>query len=170
MARKSRITDEENFRGDQTATNGSDSPKPNRNGATLMPMIDPAELGMDDTHETYTMPDATEAKLKILQVSRQERDDGQIYYVCTHEIIGEDYAEEVADFIYMPHATAQTPKQRNKTKIRLRDYTTCFDLDISRPFNPVDDWPGAEGWVILGSRDDAKYGKRNTIKEFRRPR
>jgi len=164
--RRARKTDEENFRGDKVngTTQPSFSEKKN------MPMIDPTELQMEDIHETYTMPDNTEAKLKVLQVSRQERDDGQTYYVCTHEIVGEDYAEEVADFIYMPHQSAQTAKQRNKTKTRLRDYTTCFDLDITRPFNPVDDWPGAEGWVILGIREDAKYGKRNTIKEFRRPR
>lgn len=162
MPRKPRITDEENFRGDQT------TPRVNGKGSH-MPMIDPSELGMEDIHDTYTMPDGKEAQLRILQVSRQSRDDGQIYYVCTHEIVGEDYAEEVADFIYMPHE-AQTPKQRNKTKIRLRDYTDCFRLNIKSAFNPVDDWPGAEGWVMLGVRDDAKYGKRNTIKEFRRPR
>jgi hypothetical protein len=161
MPRKARATDEENFRGDKI---------PPTNGSSRMPMIDPSELGMDEVHDTYVMPDLSEVKLKILQVSRQERDDGQIYYVCTHEIVGEDYAEEVADFIYMPHPTAQTSKQRNKTRLRLRDYATCFGLDIERPFNPGDDWPGNEGWVILGVREDNKYGKRNQIKEFRRPR
>lgn len=170
MPRRTRATDEENFRGDKPEATTNGSTKPTLERSSKMPMIDPAELGMEDIHDTYTMPDLTEVKLRILQVNPQQRDDGQIYYICTHEIVGEDYAEEVAEFIYMPHATAQTAKQRNKTKGRLRDYTECFQLDISRPFNPVDEWPGAEGWVILGIREDARYGKRNIIKEFRRPR
>jgi hypothetical protein len=40
----------------------------------------------------------------------------------------------------------------------------------SRPGEPEDDWPGLEGWAILGMEKTDQYGEQNFVKKFVAPR
>ena len=134
-----------------------------------MSMMDWSEFGFEDTKEPFTLPDGTEAQMQILAVSKTTSQKGNTGYSIRMEVEDEPYAKEVFHYLMLPNKD-QTEKARNNTKWMFLQFASCFGVDLSSPSSPEDEWAGYEGWCILGIQEDAQYGRRNIIKEFKRRR
>ena len=134
-----------------------------------MSMMDWSEFGFEDAHEPYAMPDGSEVLVRIVSVDKSTTDKGQEYYLPRLEIDGEPYSKDFTYFLGLPNKD-MSEKMRNRTRWNFMQFCQCFGIDLSTPSSPQDDWPGLEGWVLLGVQETAQYGKQNTIKEFKKPR
>lgn len=130
-----------------------------------MPMIDATEWGLGDSHEPYCMPDGYEAKLQIIDVKEGVDKNGLAYLRPILEIIDEPYSKEVSHFLHIPDSAQMTPKQLNLARRNMLLFITAFEIDSAGPFDPREDWPGSNGWAILGVQTTEQYGDQNTIKK-----
>jgi hypothetical protein len=130
-----------------------------------MPMFDPSEWQLDDSQEPYAMPDGHEAKLRIVEVTKGTDKNGEQYFQPRLEIVGEPYSKDFTHFLHVP-SRKMSDKKINQVRNAMKTFCECFDIDISRPFDPSDDWPGHEGWAILGVRDSEQYGEQNFIRKL----
>lgn len=134
-----------------------------------MPMIDPTEWNVDDSQEAYALKAGTEARLRIIEVRKQTRDDETEYYVVRMEVPSEPYSKEITDFLDIP-SRGLDAKRLNDARQKMKIFTEAFGLDLSRPFDPMEDWVGCEGWAILTLRNREGYGEENRVGKYVRPR
>lgn len=133
-----------------------------------MPSFDPSEWNLDDSQETYAMPDGTEANLRILSVELRDREnDGTKYFIVRSEITEEPYSKEITSFLNIP-SRLMDAKQLNLARNEMKKFTECFGLDMSMEFDPKEDWVGCEGTVILSLSKSDAYGEQNRIAKYLR--
>jgi hypothetical protein len=187
--RRPRKTDDENFRGvespspEETNTLKEENYKPEppvrlqtpESGQTIatekshsMSMIDPSEWNLEEAAELETLPSGSEVCLRILSVRKSEygnEDDGFTeYWQPTFEVVDMLSVRDFTHFLNVPNKRTMTPKQFQQAQYNLKVWMQWLRMDLSTPFNPVEDWPGMEGWAILSVKENAEYGKQNFVK------
>jgi len=155
---------------DETTSQADDEPNTHSTtgGSAL---IDPSEWNLEDSQEPYALKDGTEALLRIVEVRKQTRNDGSDneYYVVRYEVPGEAYSKDITDFLDAPSHNLGA-KRLNDARRKMLNFAACFGIDMSRPFNPTEDWVGAEGWCILSLRKSDQYGEQNRVSKYLRAR
>lgn len=181
-ARHSRKIDEENFRGDAIVEEIQDEEidhQPSSRNYTVtesstkearsMTTIDPTEWDLEDSQEPYALKDGTEAKLRIIEVRFDVRADDSKYYTVRFEVPSEPYSKDITDWLNVPD-NGLDAKRLNAAKQKMWHFMDCFAIDRTKLCDPVEDWPGQEGWCLLGLTKSAQYGEQNRIAKFIRPR
>lgn len=183
-ARKANPRDETTFRGDKVKEEylalqeRMDNEKAmadtavrriNKARSQAMSMIDPSEWNLDEAQEPTTVPDGTECRLRIIEVTKGIDKNGSNYYLPRFEIVDEPYAKDFTQFLSEPNE--KIPKrQLNRIKYNMLQFMTAFDIDRGGPTDPTEDWINHEGWAILGHKIDPQYGEQNYVKKFIAPR
>jgi hypothetical protein len=123
------------------------------------------DLNMDDVFEPSVHDADQEVRMRITSAKLgSKKDDSAAQRI---EVVLSDPADDTVSDIYLYLSLPKSDldrKKANAMKIRIRDFITCFslstDLDIER------DYPGKEGWVVVGLEDSPEFGKRNTVRRF----
>jgi len=135
-----------------------------------MSMIDPTEMGLEEANEPYAVKAGEEYKLVIVDVKEGTDKNDLDYLMPKIEVVGEPYAKDFSYFLHVPNAKKMSVKQLNRVRFNYRSFCECFGIDLSRPHDPKDEWPGHEGFAILGASSDDQYGEQNFIKKLVTPR
>lgn len=131
-----------------------------------MSMIDPSEWNLEDSREPYALKDGTEALLRVLEVRKSTRPETDTeYYTVRFEVPSEPYSKDIADFIDLPSSRLDA-KRLNAARQKMLNFTQCFGIDLSRPFDPTEDWVGCQGWCILSLSKSDQYGEQNRISKY----
>jgi len=133
-----------------------------------MTMIDPSDLGLDESQEPYAVEGGEEHKLRIVEVKSGEDKNGYSYLQPRLEIVGEPYSKDFTHFLHLP-SKAMGEKQLNRVRYNYKAFCAAFGIDTTRPQDPNDDWPGHEGFAILGLTENEQYGEQNFIKKLITP-
>ena len=135
-----------------------------------MATIDPTDYDLDGSQEPYAVKGGEEHKLIIVDVKEGEDKNGLAYVQPRIEIVGEPFAKDFTHFLHLPDKDAMTEKQLNRVRYNYRTFCEAFEIDNSRPYDPKDEWPGHEGYAILGAGTDERYGEQNFISKLVMPR
>ena len=134
-----------------------------------MPMIDPTDYDLDSSKEPHAVKPGNEYKLVIVEVRSGKDKNDNDYIQPRLEVVEDPYAKDFTHFLHLPNAKTMTEKRLNSVKWALKTFCEAFGIDLSRPTNPADDWPGQEGFAILGAATDDQYGEQNFIKKLSTP-
>lgn len=135
-----------------------------------MGTIDFDEYELDGSQEPYAVKGGEEYKLLIVEVKEGVDKNGLDFIQPRLEIAGEPFAKDFTHFLHLPNKEKMSEKQLNRVRYNLKSFCQCFEIDTSRPSSPVDDWPGSEGFAILGLRTDDQYGEQNYISKLVLPK
>ena len=130
-----------------------------------MPMIDPTDMDLDGSQEPITVKPGEEYKLIIVSVTDGVDKNGFDYVMPRLEIVGEPFAKDFTHFLHLP-SKEMTEKKLNQVKWALKSFTDCFEIDMSIPHDPKEEWVGHEGYGILGANESDDYGEQNFIKKL----
>ena len=130
-----------------------------------MSTFDPNDFGLPESQEPYAMPDGTEAKLRIIECIVGKDKNGLSYFLPRFEICDEPFSKDFTHFMHVPER-GMDAKRLNRVRFMLAQFFEAFEINTSREFDPAEDWPGLEGWAILGVKHDAVYGTQNMIKSW----
>lgn len=191
MASRRKLTNEENFRGDlQTEEEKLETNKrleeASREVEDLSPsyykvhssgkvekmsgMIDPSEWGLGDIPDPEVLDDGDEVKVIIASVVEAEtRKDSIPYYRVELEVSDRPLVKSFFYNVYKVHE-GQTAKQAYNTKYSFQLFMKAFNMDMTRPFDPENDWVGDEAWCIVNMKEDREYGKQNTVRKWILPK
>jgi len=131
-----------------------------------MSMIDPSEFDLENVEEPKALPDGTEAKLRIVSVRKAQDKNDLTYFQPMLEVPDEPLSKDFTHFLHLPNKSEMSTKRYNQARFNLKVFMECFEQDPSRGFDPLEDWPGAEGWAILGVKESDEYGQQNYVKKF----
>ncbi len=131
-----------------------------------MAMIDPQDLGLGKFQEPIAMPEGFEAHLRIVSVRKAVNKNGEDYLQPTLEIIDEPLAKDFTHYLVIPSRDTMTPKQYQRAGFQLQEFMQGFGIPLDDPTEPTEDWPGYEGWNILGVSENADYGRQNRLGKF----
>ena len=135
-----------------------------------MSMIDPTEWYLEDSREPYALKDGTEALLRVIEVRKMTRPENDTeYYVVRFEVPSEAYSKDITDFLDAPSSKLDA-KRLNVARQKMLHFSEAFSVDMSRPFDPTEDWVGLEGWCILSLTKSDQYGEQNRISKYVRAR
>ena len=133
-------------------------------------MIDPSEWNLGDIPEPAVLDDGDEVKVTITSVQDARTKMGDIpYWRITLEATGQPLVKEFSFNLYQPHED-QTEKQNYNAKYRIQQFMKAFGLDMSRPFDPEEDWIGESAWCIVSMKEDKQYGKQNQVSKWITPK
>lgn len=130
-------------------------------------------MDLDNAQEPVAVDANSEVKLRILGVTVGKDKNGLDYLMPRFEIVGNEFAKDFTKFLGVPNAemkAAVDAKKFERAKWAMKEFMATFGIDPSRPGDPEDDWPGQEGWAILGKENSDQYGEQNFIKKFVAPR
>lgn len=136
----------------------------------MCPMIDPEEYGLDEGQEPTAVDAGQEYKLIITGVQEGTDKNGLDYLMPSLEIVGEPYSKDFTYFLHVPDKENMGAKKLNQARFNYSSFCKTFGIDLSRPFDPKDDWPGHEGWAILGAKNSEEYGEQNFVKKLLAPK
>lgn len=132
-----------------------------------MPTFDPTEWELSTAQEPYALKDGEEVKLRIMEVRKETRpSDDTEYFNVRLEVPDQPFSKEIAHFLNVPDRKLMNAKQINVARNEMQKFLAAFEIDTERPFDPTEDWPGQEGWCILGMRKSDQYGEQNYIKKL----
>ena len=135
-----------------------------------MTMLDLTEYDLPNAPEPKAVKAGEERKLRILSVDSGTDKNGLDYYMPRFEITDEPTSKDFTYFLHVPNKEKMNEKQLTRARWAMKTFCECFELPLDRPVNPEDDWPGNEGWAILGMKEDEQYGEQNFIKKFITPK
>src|SRR5882724_9906176 len=90
-----------------------------------MSMIDPSDWSLEDSQEPYCMRDGTEAKLRIVAVTKGTDKNDCMYLQPRLEVVGEDFSKDFTHFLHIPDRK-MSAKQLNRVKSALRAFMDAF--------------------------------------------
>jgi len=129
------------------------------------------DMNLNDVVEPTTVPAGEEYQIRVIDMKTDENGDlpinknGNRYLMPMFEIPGEVGAKNFNHYIGLPNEDMDA-KAANEAKYRLQQFLKCFGFDPSSPPDDPEDLVGAEGYAILGIKEDPNYGDQNTIKRF----
>jgi len=127
--------------------------------------VDLSNTALNDTFEPTVHPAGEEAVLRIVSFLKSQDKNGNDYMMPFFEIIDDAYAKEFGDYMPLPNA-GMSPKEVNKSKLRILSFSKAFDIDFSQPLDIKNDIVGKTGWAILGVKTDQEGEPINSIKKF----
>ena len=134
-----------------------------------MSMIDPKEWSLDDAQEPYALKDGSEVTLRIIDVRHDKRTDSSEYYTIRMEVPSEPFSKEITAWLNIPSRNLDA-KRLNDAQHKMKAFMQCFSIDISALTDPLEDWPGQEGWAILSLSKSDQYGEQNRVAKYIVPR
>ena len=135
-----------------------------------MAMIDPTDMGLDEGQEPYAVKGGEEYKLRVIAVNEGTDKNELAYLMPQLEIVGEPFSKDFSHFLHVPNKEKMNEKKLNRVRYAYKSFCECFSIDMTRPHDPKDEWPGHEGFAILGSAENEQYGEQNFIKKLITPR
>jgi hypothetical protein len=134
-----------------------------------MTLLDLESYDLDNTPEPKALEKGTEAELRVLEVREGVDKNGHDYVMPTLDVPDFPEVKDFTYFIGLPHS-GMTPKQLQQAKWKMKSFCLAFGLPTSGKSDPVDDWPGARGWAILGYEENEQFGDRNYIAKLIMPK
>lgn len=128
--------------------------------------------------EPKTLKAGEEAKVRITSVfTKISEKNGVRWYMPVFDVPDDLLVEEFRGFFWDLSKEIEesdsdceneglSPSQYNKNMRSFKDFASCFEIDLSRPFSWTEDLIGKEGWVIVGLRTDPNYGEQNEVKKY----
>ena len=89
-------------------------------------MIDLSGVDLDDTFEPTVATDGSEEELRVVSLLKSKDKNGNDYMMPFFEVIDDDYCKEFGDYMPLPNEE-MSPKEKNKAKLRIRDFGAAFD-------------------------------------------
>ena len=139
----------------------------------LMSLTDYSKLEqrVKGAEEPKTLKAGTEVKARIVSLRHGTSDKNNCdWYQVVFDVPDDPMVQEFNDFFWDLAADGTEEnldkKQFERGLYKFQTFCQCFDIDLSRPFDMDDDWPGLTGWVILGFKKDDEYGDSNTVKKY----
>lgn len=134
-----------------------------------MAIIDFSDYDLDNAEELKALHEGWQGQIRILSAETRINKNGQPFIIVRFEPLNEPTAKDFTVLFNLTHSSL-TPKQNTSNRWNLKLFMQCFGLDASRAYDPERDWIGAEGYVILGTKDNGdQYGIQNTINKFIAP-
>jgi len=122
------------------------------------------DVDISDRHEITTLPDMTEAEVKIIGVPKikdSEKTGGK-FLQATLEVVDEPYSKDI-NHIEMFPGPNDTPKRVNIRKCDLADFYAAFGIE---PPVETEDMEGLTAKCILSESDDPDFGMQNRVKKW----
>lgn len=109
----------------------------------------------------------TEVKARIISIRHGTSDKNDCdWYQVVFDVPDDPMVIEFNDFFWELDESKLETKQFQRGLYKFQQFIECFGIDISRPFDMDDDWPGLEGWIIVGIRKSDEFGDSNTVKKY----
>jgi hypothetical protein len=125
------------------------------------------EQEIKNAPEPKVLAAGTEVQFRIIKVNTGISDKNDCkWYSVGFDVPDEPLAKEFNGFFWELDKEHLDKKEYAKNLRNFRDFTTCIELDLSRPFDWEDDLVGMTGWAILGIKKSDEYGDQNTIKKY----
>ena|SRR5215510_14112687 len=152
-----------------------DSRNTNRSGRSGK-MADPGSFKVNtsgwnfkDAQEPYIIRDSKERLVQINDVEPFENEDGQQSVKITYTLPSEPFCNQFTDFLNFPHES-NNASQYNRNQWRLGQFVQCFKIEAhdgnDEDINPVMDWPGKQGYVLLRVQTQQGFEDQNKIRRF----
>jgi len=122
------------------------------------------DVETENAPEFKSLPDGTEAQLRIVKAEIKNSSKGDPGLVLRFDIPNEPYTKDIQQWIMLPTAN-DDEKQKAQKQNRLKEFKAVFGLAAAGPIS-TDDMEGSKGWAILGEEETQEYGKQNKIKRF----
>ena len=141
----------------------------------MSPLMDYSRMEdeIKNVPEPVIIKKGTEVKARIILVKtgvvdKEDSDyQGFSYFSVTYDIPDEPLAKEFNDFFWgLENKGQMTEKDYLRALRKFRNFAVAFGIDFSRPFDPEDDFPGKEGWLIVGIKTSDEYGAQNTVQKY----
>lgn len=127
--------------------------------------VDLSGIDLSDTYEPTVADAGTEAKLRIVSFLKDRDKNDQDYIMPFFEVIDDPYCKEFGDYMPLP-STSMSPKELNKAKLRLKDFSEAFGINLATTLDIQNDVVGKEGWAILGKGKDQDENPINRIRRY----
>ena len=127
--------------------------------------IDLSGVDLENTYEPTVADAGTEAELRVISFLKDKDKNGTDYIMPFFEILEDPYAKEFGDYMPLPNSS-MNPKELNKAKIRLKEFSTAFGINLQGTLDVKNDVVGKTGWAILGHGKDRDGGKINNIRRY----
>jgi hypothetical protein len=114
--------------------------------------------------EFKSLPDGTEAELRIVKAEMKNSGKGDPALVLRFDIPAEPYSKDINFWIMLPK-NGDDEKTVAQKQNRLKTLKAAFKLAPVGPLS-AEDMEGAKGWAILGEEESAEYGSQNRVKRF----
>jgi len=134
-----------------------------------MSLIDYSDMEkeIEESQDPIVLPKGSEVKFRIIDVQTGTSDKNDCdWYAPIFDVPDQPLVKEFRDFFWVLDKKKLTPKQYAYGLNDFKKFKKCIGLNISKPFDPEDDLPGMEGWAILDTKKDDKYGEQNTIDKY----
>jgi hypothetical protein len=121
-----------------------------------------------DAPEPYILQKGEEVKVRITNV-RVGESEGRPYWIPMYEVPDQPMANEFSDFFWTLSSDNKeilTRKQWERNIYNTKCFLECFGVDLTKPFDPEEDFIGLEGWVIVGVKSSEEYGDQNTVRKY----
>ena len=125
------------------------------------------EKEIEGAEEPKMLPAGTEVKARIISIRSGTSDKNDCeWYSPVFDVPDKPMVMEFNDFYWELDREKLTAKDMERGLYKFQQFAKCFNIDYSRPFDKEDEWPGKEGWVILGVKKSEEYGDQNTVKKY----
>ena len=123
-------------------------------------MYDFMNVNIDDYQPPKTVPNGTEARVRITEV---EPNAEKCYILCKLEIEGQDsFTSKIRHFVTYPKPEDDATKRNNKLGM-LKNFYEGFDIT---PGSDPQSWIGHGCWVIINEETDPTYGPQNSLGRY----
>ena len=129
------------------------------------------DVNFSDVVEPTTVSAGEEYRIRIIDIKTDDNGElpvnknGNRYLMPLFEIPEEVGAMNFSHYLGMPSADMDA-KSSNEAKYRVQQFLKCFGFDPDSPPDDPEELVGAEGYAILGLKNDPQYGDQNTIRRF----
>ena len=121
------------------------------------------DLDVNDAEELVILPDA-EYELEILLGEVKTSLAGNQYVNIRFSVPEEMAADDIYHMMMLPK-NEDTPKEANKSKLKIRHFCQAFDIDYTEGRIDFEAAVGSRATAILGSKTD-DYGTKNLVRKF----
>lgn len=129
------------------------------------------DVNFNDVVEPHVVSAGEEYRIRILDIKKDEdgslprNKNGDRYLMPLFDIPDEVGAISFNDYMGLP-TSEQSDKERNAVKYKIQQFLKCFGFDPSDLPDDPDDLVGADGYAILGVKNDAEYGDKNFVRRY----
>ena len=127
--------------------------------------IDLSDINFDDTWESTVAQKGTEAKLRIIYMTKGIDKNQNDYILPFFELVEDNHNKEFGDYMPLP-SERMSPKELNKAKERIAAFAQAFEIDLSQTLDIKNDVVGKTGWAILGIGDDQDDQPTNKVNKY----
>ena len=129
-----------------------------------MPLLD---ANMEDRQELKTLPDNTEAKLRITfaDIQAQKKDPSRNNLVLRFDVTDDPMVDDIRVWLTIPSEVTKSadPKAHAKMQDRMDEF--CGAFDVTMPID-TDALVGLEGWARLGEQEGLEGEAQNNVRKF----